>query len=301
MRRFRQIINATFVRVSNGLANSPLHVPSLYPPLCFCLCPLSPLSPLPARIFLARWCSFYHLLLSDNLLDKQIAKGRATEEEKASTMSLVTTSSDVGVFAENDFVIEAVSENINTKLAIFKQLAEITTPDTILASNTSSISITKIAAATGERADKVIGMHFMNPVPVMKLVEIIPGIATSEETLQATLTLSKDMGKVTAQSADVPGFIANRVLMPYINEAIQVLDAGIATKEDIDVTMKLGTNVPMGPLVLADFIGLDTCLAILRVLYEGLGDDRYAPSPLLVKMVDAGWLGKKSGKGFYDY
>jgi 3-hydroxybutyryl-CoA dehydrogenase len=243
----------------------------------------------------------YHLLLSDNLLDKQIAKGRATEEEKASTMSLVTTSSDVGVFAENDFVIEAVSENINTKLAIFKQLAEITTPDTILASNTSSISITKIAAATGERADKVIGMHFMNPVPVMKLVEIIPGIATSEETLQATLTLSKDMGKVTAQSADVPGFIANRVLMPYINEAIQVLDAGIATKEDIDVTMKLGTNVPMGPLVLADFIGLDTCLAILRVLYEGLGDDRYAPSPLLVKMVDAGWLGKKSGKGFYDY
>lgn len=235
------------------------------------------------------------------LLDKDISKGRATEQDKESTLASVATASDIGAFHNSDIVIEAVSENLDTKLSIFQTLSELTAPSAILASNTSSISITKIAAATGDRADKVIGMHFMNPVPVMKLVEVIPGIATSDATLEATLGLAKDMGKVTAQSSDVPGFIANRILMPYINEAVQVLDAGIATKEDIDATMKLGTNVPMGPLVLADFIGLDTCLAILRVLYEGLGDDRYAPSPLLVKMVDAGWLGKKSGKGFYDY
>ncbi|KAJ3026865.1 UNVERIFIED_CONTAM: hypothetical protein HDU68_004922 [Siphonaria sp. JEL0065] len=233
-------------------------------------------------------------------LDKAVSKGKITASDKEETMSRIKTTTDIGDFTSTDFVIEAVSENPSLKRELFLNLDKITKKNAILSSNTSSISITKIAAAT-TRADKVIGMHFMNPVPVMQLVEIIPGLATSDETLKVTLELAKKMGKITTESADVPGFIANRVLMPYINEAVYVLQEGIATKEHIDTTMKLGTNVPMGPLTLADFIGLDTCLAIMRVLHTQLGDTKYRPSPLLVKYVDAGWLGKKSGRGFYEY
>ncbi|KAJ3068308.1 hypothetical protein HDU98_008492 [Podochytrium sp. JEL0797] len=233
-------------------------------------------------------------------LEKAVSKGKITSATRDETMSLIRTTTEMADFSATDFVIEAVSENPSLKRELFLNLDQITKKSAILSSNTSSISITKIAAATA-RADKVIGMHFMNPVPVMQLVEIIPGLATSPETLQVTLELAKKMGKITTESADVPGFIANRVLMPYINEAIYVLQEGIATKEHIDTTMKLGTNVPMGPLTLADFIGLDTCLAIMRVLHTQLGDTKYRPSPLLVKYVDAGWLGKKSGRGFYEY
>ncbi|KAI8929604.1 3-hydroxyacyl-CoA dehydrogenase [Entophlyctis helioformis] len=236
----------------------------------------------------------------DLLLQKDVLKGKITEEERAQTKSRVRSTSSIKDFGDVDFVIEAVSENPSLKRELFMNLDEITPKHAILASNTSSISITKIAAATS-RPEKVIGMHFMNPVPVMKLVEIIPGLATSPETLALTLALSAQMGKTTTQSADVPGFIANRILMPYINEAIYVLQEGIATREDIDTTMKLGTNTPMGPLTLGDFIGLDTCLAIMRVLHTQLGDDKYRPAPLLIKYVDAGWLGKKSGRGFYEY
>ncbi|KAJ3214601.1 hypothetical protein HDU67_001466 [Dinochytrium kinnereticum] len=238
--------------------------------------------------------------LIDILLEKDILKGRITKEEKAQTLARIRTTDDINDFSEVDFAIEAVSENPSLKRELFQNLDRITKPHAILATNTSSISITKIAASTN-RPEKVIGMHFMNPVPVMKLVEIIPGLDTSEETLNVTLELSKAMGKVTTKSVDVPGFIANRVLMPYINEACYVLQEGIATKEDIDTTMKLGTNVPMGPLTLADFIGLDTCLSIMRVLHTQLGDTKYRPSPLLVKYVDAGYLGKKTGRGFYTY
>ncbi|KAJ3022708.1 UNVERIFIED_CONTAM: hypothetical protein HDU68_008969 [Siphonaria sp. JEL0065] len=233
-------------------------------------------------------------------LDKAVSKGKITASDKEETMSRIKTTTDIGDFTNTDFVIEAVSENPSLKRELFLNLDKIAKKNAILSSNTSSISITKIAAAT-TRADKVIGMHFMNPVPVMQLVEIIPGLATSDDTLKVTLDLAKKMGKITTESADVPGFIANRVLMPYINEAVYVLQEGIATKEHIDTTMKLGTNVPMGPLTLADFIGLDTCLAIMRVLHSQLGDTKYRPSPLLVKYVDAGWLGKKSGRGFYEY
>ncbi|KAJ3333586.1 hypothetical protein HDU76_006327 [Blyttiomyces sp. JEL0837] len=240
------------------------------------------------------------LKLIDVYLEKDIVKGKLTQEEKSATLGRIQTTEDINDFKNVDFVIEAVSENPSLKRELFLNLDKLTKSDAILATNTSSISITKIAAATN-RPDKVIGMHFMNPVPVMKLVEIIPGLATSSETLATTLALSAKMGKTTTQSEDVPGFIANRVLMPYINEAIYVLQEGIATKEDIDTTMKLGTNTPMGPLTLADFIGLDTCLAIMRVLHSQLGDSKYRPSPLLVKYVDAGWLGKKSGRGFYEY
>ncbi|KAJ3042920.1 hypothetical protein HK097_001862 [Rhizophlyctis rosea] len=235
----------------------------------------------------------------DVLLQKDVLKGKITSEEKDETLGRITKS-DIADFKDVDFAIEAISENSALKRELLGVL-EKALPDTaILASNTSSISITRLAAAT-KRPEKVIGMHFMNPVPVMKLVEIIPGLATSPQTLQTTLALSHSMGKTTTQSSDMPGFIANRVLMPYINEAIYVLQEGIAIKEDIDTTMKLGTNVPMGPLTLADFIGLDTCLAILKVLHTQLGDDKYRPSPLLVKYVDAGWLGKKTGRGFYTY
>jgi 3-hydroxybutyryl-CoA dehydrogenase len=198
------------------------------------------------------------------------------------------------------FVIEAVTENLKVKTGIFAALDRIAPPNAILASNTSSISITKLAAAT-ERPDKVIGMHFMNPVPVMKLVEVIRGMATSDETYERVRTLSEKMDKIALDCQDSPGFVSNRVLMPMINEAIFTLYEGVATRESIDGIVKLGMNHPMGPLTLADFIGLDVCLAIMNVLYEGLGDPKYRPCPLLKRYVDAGWLGKKSGRGFYEY
>ena len=200
-----------------------------------------------------------------------------------------------------DFVVEAIIENAEAKKGVFEQLDKVVeNKSAVLATNTSSISITKIASYT-KRPDKVIGMHFMNPVPVMTLVEVIQGLQTSADTLSQTKALAKLMGKETTLSRDVPGFIANRLLMPYINEAIFALYEGIASIEDIDKTMKLGTNVPMGPLTLADFIGLDTCLYIMKVLHQDLGDTKYRPCPLLVNYVDAGYLGKKSGRGFYTY
>lgn len=202
--------------------------------------------------------------------------------------------------AKADFVVEAVSENEGLKKKIFVELDQIVRPEAILASNTSSISITRLAAATG-RPDRFIGMHFMNPVPVMKLVELIRGIATSDETWAATKALAEKMGKTTTVSKDYPGFLANRILMPMINEAFNALMEGVGSAADIDTTMKLGTNHPMGPLTLADFIGLDTCLAIMEVLHDGFADPRYRPSPLLRQHVDAGWLGKKSGRGVYTY
>ncbi|KAF8942320.1 hypothetical protein BGZ47_006592 [Haplosporangium gracile] len=237
----------------------------------------------------------------DSLLKKDIAKGRLTEAQAEETRSRVKTTQSMADFSNVDFVIEAVSENPTLKANLFRDLAQATPKHAILASNTSSISITKIAAAAKGREEQVIGMHFMNPVPVMKLVEIIPGLATSNEVLRTTKDLAVSMGKTCTVSQDVPGFVANRLLMPYINEAIIAYETGIASKEDIDTTMKLGTNMPMGPLTLADFIGLDTCLAIMRVLHEQLGDTKYRPSVLLNKMVDAGWVGKKSGRGFYIY
>ncbi|KAJ1643034.1 hypothetical protein J3B02_002835 [Coemansia erecta] len=240
------------------------------------------------------------LAFLDKLLIKDVNKGRCTEDERAEAKSRISTVSSISEMASADFVIEAVSENPELKLKIFSELSEKLSGDTILATNTSSISITKIASAA-RRPENVIGMHFMNPVPVMKLVEVIPGLQTSRETLDITLELAKRMGKVTTMSQDVPGFIANRLLMPYINEAVIALQEGIATKEDIDTTMKLGTNNPMGPLTLADFIGLDTCLAIMKVLHSELGDSKYRPAVLLQKYVDAGWLGVKTGRGIYDY
>jgi 3-hydroxybutyryl-CoA dehydrogenase len=215
-------------------------------------------------------------------------------------MDRVTIAKSLGDFSACDLIIEAVNENESLKFDMFRQLDEIVKKDAILASNTSSISITRIAAVT-KRPDKVIGMHFMNPVPVMQLVEVIRGLATSDETFQTIAGLVEKLGKVMAVSQDYPGFIVNRVLMPMINEAIFVLYEGIATPEDIDKGMKLGTNHPMGPLALADLIGLDTVLAIISVLYEGFKDPKFRPCPLLVKMVNAGYLGKKSGRGFYTY
>jgi len=237
----------------------------------------------------------------DNLLQKDVSKSKATKEEAEETRKRITTTTSLTDFANLDFVIEAATEDVPLKLKIFSELSNVVAnnKETILATNTSSISITKIAAVTN-RPEKVIGMHFMNPVPVMKLVEIIPGLGTSEATLSETLSLSQAMGKTTTTSKDMPGFIANRLLCPYLNQAIEALYEGIGTKEDIDTTMKLGCNMPMGPLTLADFIGLDTVLAIMKVLHSELGD-KYRPSPLLVKYVEAGWLGKKTGKGFFTY
>jgi 3-hydroxybutyryl-CoA dehydrogenase len=233
-------------------------------------------------------------------LQRGVDKGKMTAEERDAIVGRIRPVTDMEQVADADIVIEAIIEKLEAKTQLFSQLDQITRPECILASNTSSISITKIAAAT-KRPDKVIGMHFMNPVPVMALVEVIRGIATSDETWQQVEDLSGRMGKTPIEVNDYPGFISNRVLMPMINEAIFTLYEGVATRESIDGVMKLGMNHPMGPLTLADFIGLDVCLAILRVLEQGFGDPKYRPCPLLVKMVDAGWLGRKSGRGFYDY
>jgi 3-hydroxybutyryl-CoA dehydrogenase len=233
-------------------------------------------------------------------LQRGVDKGKMTAEERDAVVARIHPVTEIENISDADIVIEAIIENLAAKTQLFSQLDRITKPECILASNTSSISITRIAAAT-KRPDKVIGMHFMNPVPVMTLVEVIRGIATSDETWQQVEDLSKRMGKTPIEVNDYPGFISNRVLMPMINEAIFTLYEGVATRESIDGVMKLGMNHPMGPLTLADFIGLDVCLAILRVLEEGFGDPKYRPCPLLVKMVDAGWLGRKSGRGFYTY
>lgn len=233
--------------------------------------------------------------------DRQIAKGSATEEQKSEALGRIVTYNDLSAGVVNaELVVEAATENVDLKLKIFKQLDECAHPDAILATNTSSISITKIAAVT-KRPKKVIGMHFMNPVPVMKLVEIINGYATEASVTELIVTLSKQLGKVPCVVNDYPGFIANRILMPMINEAIYSLYEGVAGVEEIDTVMKLGMAHPMGPLQLADFIGLDVCYSILNVLHDGFGNPKYAPCPLLTNMVTAGYLGAKTGEGFYKY
>ena len=233
-------------------------------------------------------------------LDREVAKGKRTADDTAKALSRLTTTTRLESLAGSDIVVEAVVENEGVKKDLFTRLDGIAKPGAILASNTSSISITRLATAT-RRPEAFIGMHFMNPVPVMQLVEVIRGLATSDATAAAIEGLARRMGKTPIFCNDYPGFVANRVLMPMLNEAIETLREGVATRDAIDGIMKLGMNHPMGPLQLADFIGLDTCLSILRVLHEGFGDPRYRPSPLLVRMVDAGWLGKKSGRGFYEY
>ncbi len=234
-------------------------------------------------------------------LDRMVKKEKITEADKAATLANISTSTDLkGVVDDADLVVEAATENVDLKLKIFKQIDEVAPANAILATNTSSISITKIAAVTN-RPDKVIGMHFMNPVPVMKLVEVIRGYATSDEVTTIIMEMSKKLGKVPTEVNDYPGFIANRILMPMINEAIYSLYESVAGVEEIDTVMKLGMAHPMGPLQLADFIGLDVCLSILRVLQDGFGNPKYAPCPLLVNMVTAGYLGRKTGEGFYKY
>jgi 3-hydroxybutyryl-CoA dehydrogenase len=247
------------------------------------------------------------LAFADKLLAKDVSKQKLTQEQADKARSLLSTSTKMEDLSLVDFVIEAVPEIPKLKFDIFSKLAQICASHAILATNTSSISITRIAAATTSdptdtsASSRVVSTHFMNPVPIQKGVEIISGLQTSKETLDTAVKFCKKMGKITSVSADSPGFLANRILMPYINEAVICLETGVGDRDSIDAIMKNGTNVPMGPLQLADFIGLDTCLAIMKVLHEETGDSKYRPSVLLGTMVDAGWLGKKSGKGFYDY
>lgn len=232
--------------------------------------------------------------------DRFIKKQSITEDQKNQILSHIKTTTALNDFKDVDFAIEAATENVALKLDLFKKLDETCRAGVILCSNTSSISITKIAAVT-KRPELVAGMHFMNPVPLMKLVEGIRGLQTSDDTFKKVREVSEKMGKTFIEARDMPGFVVNRILMPMINEAVFALHEGLASAKDIDEAMKLGTNQPMGPLSLADFIGLDTCLSILNVLYDGIGDPKYRPSPLLVKYVDAGWLGRKTSRGFYQY
>ena len=236
----------------------------------------------------------------DKILSKQVLKGKMSEEDKDAVVGRITAVPGVEAFGEADMIIEAAMEDQELKKALFAKLDGIAKPDAILASNTSSISLTLIGAQTN-RPHKVIGMHFMNPVPLMKLVEIVRGLATDDETYNTVVALAEKFGKTCVLSRDVPGFIVNRVLMPLINEAIIALNEGLGTREDIDTGVKLGLNHPMGPLTLADLIGLDTCLFIMEVLHRELGEDKYRPCPLLRQYVAAGWLGRKTGRGFYEY
>jgi 3-hydroxybutyryl-CoA dehydrogenase len=236
----------------------------------------------------------------DRSLQRDVDKERLRADEKQQIINRIKTTTELSELSAASLVVEAITENLQIKTELFRALDDITAPAAILASNTSSISITKLGAAT-KRPDKVIGMHFMNPVPVMKLVEIIRGIATSDETFEHVRALTEKFEKTPLECNDMPGFVSNRVLMPMINEAIFALHEGVATRESIDGIMKLGMNHPMGPLALADFIGLDVCLAILNVMHEGLGDPKYRACPLLKRYVDAGWLGRKTNRGFYEY
>src|SRR5579862_8606050 len=236
----------------------------------------------------------------DSNISRQVARGRVKEDDKQAALKRITTGTDYKLFDDCDFVIEAATEREEVKREIFKKLVPHLKSSAIVASNTSSISITRLAAVT-DRPERFIGMHFMNPVPVMTLVEVIRGIATDQPTFETVRDLSVKLGKTPVAAEDFPAFIVNRILLPMINEAVYTLHEGVGSVEAIDTAMHLGANHPMGPLTLADFIGLDTCLSVMQVLYEGLADSKYRPCPLLVKYVEAGWLGRKSGRGFYDY